>query len=208
MFQRYNDSRCKNEQQWRIRNNSGGHAWQFVASVFFHARDNGKTTVRRRIHDDRLRTISRDGACVVRILKTRKMSRVEIPEILRGDKSTRVAGDNSLVASTSLTRSDITKRLAIFNDGRRRRGHQLIVPFNQTRVRWTGATIESRYARLFGVPKSRAITLSYHALWRAFAGYKFLQGYNVDVIREILDYDDRTQTNEYINNCLYEIERI
>lgn len=81
----------------------------------FFSRDNGKTTIRRRIHRRRSTTSygARDGACIVRILKTRKMSRVEIPEILRGDKPTHVAG-NSLVTSMSLTRSDITKCLAIF----------------------------------------------------------------------------------------------
>lgn len=158
------------------------------------------------IDDDRLRAISRDGACVVRILKTRKMSRVEIPEILRGDKPTRVAGGNSLVASTSLTRSDITKRLATFQQWATTSRSS-----TDSAVRSDTCSLDRHYDResLREIVRRAEIPrLSYHALRRAFTGYKFLHGYDVDVIREILDYDDRAQTNEYINNCLYEIERI
>lgn len=138
--------------------------------------------------------LSERGVCVVRIRKTDKLGRVEIPEILGGgggDRAERRREATDAIATLRVF-------LAWIDDG------SLSVPFNrETQRRRLDRELSSLYVRSFAREKPKG--LSFHALRRIYAGYRFLHGHSVSALQENLDHSNRAQTNRYVNACLYEL---
>lgn len=142
-----------------------------------------------------LRQLSTRGVCVIKIRKTETLGRIEIPEILTTD-------DNDNGCSELNKRRDVVRRIRGFE-----MLHEqsiLTIPFDRQKKRRALDTLLNRlYRETFGFKKSRG--LSFHALRRIYAGYRFLNGVSIERIRENLDHSNRRQTNRYVNNCLWEL---
>lgn len=148
-----------------------------------------------------LRQLRERGVCVIRIRKTDKLGRLEIPEILgRIDKD--IVDDDDEASFRPDTYSGIIRRLRIFEQWVSDRN--LNIPFDRERARrYLDKKLAILYTTSFDRVKPKG--LSFHALRRIYAGYKFLHGRSVARLQENLDHSSRAQTNRYINSCLYEL---
>lgn len=141
---------------------------------------------------ENLRSLRDDGVCVIITQKTRCFGCIEITEILRpdnfeNDRKKRARGFVELFIRWC--------NLGIFS-----------LPFDRTKKRRRlDAILTDLYERLFRRPRKRG--LSFHALRRAYASYKFLQGCPLSIIQESLEHATRAMTNRYVNRCLFELTR-
>lgn len=183
---RYGDSMEKNVALERYRN------WCQFLYVFYTLAVTGKRLSDiASIESSQLRHLRTRGVCVVRIRKTGGLGRIEIPEIMA------VCSEKSLEKGQAVIR--------------RFRGFELLrersvldIPFDVSRKRRSlDRSLNRVYSETFGRAKSRG--LSFHALRRIYAGYRFLSGASIERIRENLDHSHRRQTNRYVNNCLFEM---
>lgn len=140
-----------------------------------------------------LRDLKNDGLCVIVVQKTQRLGRVEISEILRPDE---FECEQKVKAARQYI--DLFLRWSERN--------VLSIPFDKNKTRrHLDRTLTILYKHLFGKPRKRG--LSFHALRRAYAGYRYLQGCPLTVIQESLEHTTREMTNRYVNRCIFNLNR-
>lgn len=181
------------------------------------------------ITESQLQQLRQRGVCVLKIPKTGKLGRIELPELLHSNELVNNNNDGcgsgsqdacccgnvdecggggaqrrSAINAATRAAERVRETMEIFLLWVRK-DRTLTIPFKVTCVRrGLDSRLRDLYTRATGVtekPKS----LGFHALRRIYAVYRYLNGVSVDRLSEYLDHSSREQTNCYINTCLYEI---
>lgn len=136
-----------------------------------------------------VRQLRERGVCAIRVQKTGKLGRMEIPEILND-------------FGTCFEAREMETCLSVFESWMERGA--LTIPFDRcAERRQLDHELTRLYESLFARPRPKG--LSFHGLRRIYAGYKFLRGRTIAALQENLDHSSRTQTNRYVNVCLNEL---
>lgn len=133
-----------------------------------------------------LKELVRCGVCAIRVPKTRQLSRVE------------------LLADETWNVSEMKNIVGMFV--RWHESHALDIPFDvASHRRGLDRALNTLYVRTrhTDMPRIRPKGLSFHALRRAYAGYKFLKGTPLVDIQRALEHTNLAQTNYYVNIGLY-----
>lgn len=154
------------------------------------------------------------GVIAIRIRKTKKIGRLETPELIGGrdddacerhnewDDHSEDLHDES--DEGSIRRSVSPRKLAaIFHYWIRTGVLTLPVPWPRTR-RYFDFHITTVYSMATN-GQSRPLGLSFHAFRRAFAGYAYTRGVSLKRLQRALDHATIEQTNHYVNACLYDL---